>query len=174
MWNRTRKHMLNASNFVRVYISRKRTCGLRLHGKEMEAMRSAGEWKERLRMLRPRSQTVIRQRDPSLALQGLAKKRTLQIASVKPPPWSRLESVLRSEITNPPAPTIFSPKFFVLQSLRHENCRIISIFERYGRDASGNFADDCSVIVIHEKLIYRNDFPTSEKSPNGLRRSRVQ
>lgn len=85
------------------------------------------EWKERLRMLRPRSQTAIRQRNPSPALRGLAKKRTLQIASTKPLPenpffvWNHhhLPSFFIS---------FYARKFFASQSLRHEDCRIIPIF----------------------------------------------
>lgn len=86
--NRTRKHMLDASNLAQtyVYIVQTRMWVKVARKEKWKRQDRRGEWKERLQMLRSRSQTAIYQRDPSSALRGLAKKRTLQIASAKPLP----------------------------------------------------------------------------------------
>lgn len=85
--NRTRKHMLDASNLVQTYtyryIAQTRIWVKVARKKEMETTGSARRMERMVTDVTPRSQTAI-SAWPSLVPRGLAKKRTLQIASAKP------------------------------------------------------------------------------------------
>lgn len=89
---------------------------------------------------------------------GLAKERTLQIASAESVPSPRAAPFPRER-----TPALSSSANF---SRRSPFAEIVGLsrFSYDMADASGTFADDCSTIVIHEEFAY-----LAERIPNDKR-----